>query len=129
MLHERFDPLLPPDDVGLEYAIKQAVVAMRARYGADLVAMFLFGSRARGDYHGESDVDLAVVIEDARVAETGSLAFADLGYNMLIETGAALHFAFVSKSDWMNSSPSTRQGLVAQIRREAIDLLTPFWLD
>lgn len=38
--------------------------ALRARYGADVVAVRLFGSYARGEANEESDVDLAVVMTE-----------------------------------------------------------------
>ncbi len=45
------------------------VAALRAKYGDNLDRVLLFGSRARGDYDEDSDVDLIVVlrhIEDNR---------------------------------------------------------------
>lgn len=39
--------------------------ALRARWGERLVAVRLFGSRARGTADAESDVDVCVVLEDA----------------------------------------------------------------
>jgi uncharacterized protein len=33
-------------------------------YGNELAELVLFGSYARGDYHAESDIDFAIVLQD-----------------------------------------------------------------
>jgi predicted nucleotidyltransferase len=43
-------------------ALKAIVGALRGRFGDDLVAVWLYGSRARGERHAESDIDLLVVV-------------------------------------------------------------------
>lgn len=66
-LEERPDPNLfpgqrPPVD---SWAVAHAVAAdLKALYGDRLVDVVLYGSRARGDAHDESDLDLMVVLED-----------------------------------------------------------------
>ena len=53
--------------------------------------MVLFGSRARGDAHEDSDYDVAVFLRDMadRFAEMDRLA--DLGTDILNETGEFIH--------------------------------------
>jgi antitoxin ChpS len=121
------DAFLPPDDLGIERATKRAVATMRERYGDDLVGVYLFGSRARGDYQPFSDVNIAVIIEDHRLTGSRWLLFVDLGYDMLIETGAELQITVLTKSEWLDPSRSERPGHVWEIRRDATDLLTSFW--
>ena len=45
-------------------ALDDYVAAVRAHYGARLVDILVFGSRARGDARPDSDVDLAIILKD-----------------------------------------------------------------
>ena len=48
-------------------ALDEFVRAVRARLGANLQALKLFGSRARGDAAPDSDIDVLVVVHANRV--------------------------------------------------------------
>lgn len=37
---------------------------LRQRFGDNLVLVKLYGSKARGDWHDESDIDIFIVVED-----------------------------------------------------------------
>jgi hypothetical protein len=67
--------------VNVERALERLVDA--ARDDRDVLALILYGSRARGDAGPDSDVDVAVVLADARrePAEAGriQLRYASLG--------------------------------------------------
>ncbi len=45
-------------------ALDAFVVAVRQHYGARVVDILIFGSRARGDARPDSDADVAVILED-----------------------------------------------------------------
>ena len=45
-------------------ALEAFVAGVRAHYGARFVDIFVFGSRARGDATPDSDVDLAIILQD-----------------------------------------------------------------
>jgi predicted nucleotidyltransferase len=56
---QRLDAGLTPDErAGLDAFVDR----LRQRYGDDLLRVRLFGSKARGDFHEESDFDLLVVV-------------------------------------------------------------------
>jgi predicted nucleotidyltransferase len=63
----RYDSRVPKSP--LPRRVQEALASFRERlsrrWGADLVALRLFGSRATGTAHAGSDVDVAVVLEQA----------------------------------------------------------------
>lgn len=76
------------DNLAAQYPVQAAIVdhvsrESVARWGADLVAIVLFGSFARGDTHQYSDLDLLLVVEhlpqDWRERGALELSFERLG--------------------------------------------------
>ena len=61
---------------------------LERRFGDRFVALYLFGSRARGDHEPDSDVDVAVVL-DQKVPRSFALTREILEdtYDLLLETG------------------------------------------
>ena len=45
-------------------AVEELCARVRARFGSRVSKLVLFGSRARGGVHDESDIDVCVVIDD-----------------------------------------------------------------
>ncbi len=45
-------------------ALRDFSAALRSRYGSRILRLVLFGSRARGEGHEESDVDVAVILAE-----------------------------------------------------------------
>ncbi|MGF1546443.1 MAG: nucleotidyltransferase domain-containing protein [Thiotrichales bacterium] len=65
-------------------AFKQALVR---RYGRRLKAVYLFGSRARGDALPDSDADVAVFVDGVVDPLQEQLDLVDLGYPLLLSDG------------------------------------------
>jgi predicted nucleotidyltransferase len=63
-------PALPPD---VARALRRFSDAMERRFGSRTRELKLFGSRARGDAHEDSDVDLLVVVDDLSESERGEV--------------------------------------------------------
>jgi predicted nucleotidyltransferase len=61
---------------------------MERRFGDRFIALYLFGSRARGDHEPDSDVDVAVVLDQKlpRSFEVKREILEDT-YDLLLETG------------------------------------------
>ena len=59
-------------------------------YGSRLQDAILYGSRARGDARPDSDHDVAVVLKDYDDDFQEVYRLADLEYDLLLETGAAI---------------------------------------
>jgi predicted nucleotidyltransferase len=79
--HGRRPDLRPDERVSLAAFVER----LRQRYGEDLLRVVLFGSKARGDFDAESDVDVLVVLRDGghwqRLAE-----ISDLTSQLLLES-------------------------------------------
>jgi predicted nucleotidyltransferase len=86
-------------------------------YGDRIERVVLFGSRARGDAHAESDYDVAVFLYDMddRDAEMGRLA--DLGTSLIYETGEVVH-----AMPYRAGAYNERTPLMLGIRKDGIDL-------
>jgi len=91
--------------------------ALDEMYGNRLDRVVLFGSRARGDAHAESDYDVAVFLHDMadRFAEMNRLA--DLSTDIIGETGE-----FVHAMPYRAGAYNERTPLMREIRREGVEL-------
>jgi uncharacterized protein len=91
--------------------------ALDVAYRNRIERVALFGSRARGDAHAESDYDVAVFLHDMedRGAEMNRLA--DLSTRLIDETGE-----FVHAMPYRAGAYNERTPLMLGIRRDGIDL-------
>ncbi len=97
----------------LDEALRQLKRELEALYGERLKGLYLFGSRARGDAEPDSDVDVAVVLDDVqsvlaeirRMSEVGSRISLQLDLNVSLipvdsaswATGASLFLRNVAR--------------------------------
>ena len=101
-------------------ALEDFVAAVRARYGARLVDVLVFGSRARGDAEPDSDVDLAIILEDGDWKFFDEkMALCDIAYDLLLETGLFIQSWPVAASVWTGAVTSRTPPFVIGARREA----------
>lgn len=77
-------------------------------------AIYLFGSRARGDYRDGSDYDLLVVVNDAAPRERRESAKA---YESLWGTGKAVD-VLVCTENYFHSRAGVKTSLPARVMRE-----------
>jgi predicted nucleotidyltransferase len=91
--------------------------ALDEMYGSRLERVVLFGSRARGDAHAESDYDVAVFLHDMddRAAELYRLA--DLSTDIIDETGE-----FVHAMPYRAGAYNERTPLMLGVRTDGVDL-------
>lgn len=105
-----------------EQVINDPVIAnfgrrLRARYGDRLERAVLFGSRARGDAHRNSDYDVAVFLNGLGSFGTEAACLADIETDILFETGAV-----INSLPFPAGGYNERNSLMAELRRDGIDL-------
>jgi uncharacterized protein len=97
--------------------LKRFHAAVSEIYGDRLERVVLYGSRARGDAHAESDYDVAVFLRTMtdRIAELYRLA--DLSSAILDDTGEFIHAMAYPAGSYTDRTP-----LMHEIRADGIDL-------
>lgn len=111
--------------MGDQVDIREAVLVFREKMSGrfDAVQLILFGSRGRGDYHDESDADVAVILsgQPGNFVET-KLAMAGLAFDVLVETGVLIQALPVWECEWANPVGYSNPALLQNIAREGIVL-------
>ena len=106
--------------------IEQAVVQFGRQVAKhyEVAQLLLFGSRARGDYHAESDADVAVILQGpiGDFLET-KLALADIAFDNLVETGVLVQALPVWESEWSRPDHYDSPELLRNIAREGTPIL------
>ena len=94
--------------VALAYPVQQAI---------------LFGSRARGDAHEESDADVAVILKGSagHFVHT-KMALDDIAYDVLLDTGIRVQPLPVWEREWQQPEQYSNPSLLGNIAREGIAL-------
>jgi predicted nucleotidyltransferase len=91
--------------------------ALDEMYGPRLERVVLYGSRARGDARPDSDYDIAVFLRDMpdRAVELNRLA--DLGTDILYDTGEVVHAMPYHAGAYNDRTP-----LMHEVRLDGVDL-------
>ncbi|WP_339804647.1 nucleotidyltransferase domain-containing protein [uncultured Marinobacter sp.] len=105
--------------------IREAVLVFREKLTNrfDAVQLILFGSRARGDYHAESDADVAVILrgQPGDFVDT-KLEMAGLAFDVLLDTGVLIQALPVWEREWANPKGYSNPELLENIVRDGIVL-------
>jgi predicted nucleotidyltransferase len=88
-----------------------------------VVDAILFGSRARGRFREDSDVDVAVLLADppGRFLAT-KLEMADIAYDLLLETGVLIEPLPIWEGEWQSPDSWSNPVLLRNIEREGVRL-------
>ena len=83
----------------------------------------LFGSRARGTAHDESDADVAVILEgtSGHFIKT-KMAMNDIAYDILLDTGIRIQPLPVWEGEWAHPESYSNPHLLRNIAKEGIAL-------
>ncbi len=94
------------------------VAALRAKYGDNLDRVLLFGSRARGDYDEDSDVDVIVVLKHIGDRRARELEIWNLADEMTFFAG---HDVLISPMVWeVGELKGVGDPLRLNVEREAV---------
>ena len=97
--------------------------AARVALAYPLQQAILFGSRARGTEHAESDADVAVILQGAvgHFIHT-KMAMNDIAYDILLDTGIRIQPLPVWADEWAQPESYSNPHLLHNIAREGIAL-------
>ena len=102
-----------------------ATRAFAARVAAEYPTQraILFGSRARGTAHVESDADVAVILKghSGHFIKT-KMALNDIAYDILLDTGIRIQPLPVWESEWAHPESYSNPRLLRNISVEGITL-------
>lgn len=98
--------------------LKRFRAALDEMYGARLERVVLYGSRARGDAHEESDYDVAVFLRDVPDHWQELDRLADLSTKIIVEEDGPFIHAMVFPAGAYNE----RTPLMHSVRLDGIDL-------
>ena len=106
-----------------EEALRRArEFASRARslcegLGLRLVAAYLVGSKARGDYRVDSDIDIVLVVDG--VESLNQLQRIELFTGLLLEVPGEIEYRVYTPREWEEA----RTAWLRELRREAVKIL------
>lgn len=104
----------------LEDALAAFAADLRAHYGSRLVAVYLFGSRARNEGRADSDADVAVILNDASVRFWDEkTVLIDLAYEHILDTGVHIQAWPFTRAEWERPDAGPNAQLLRSARREA----------
>ena len=108
-------------DHDTEEAVRRFLALIAGRY--DMAGAIIYGSRARGTHHPDSDADVAVLLkgEHQRVLPT-TLGMADAAYDVLLETGINIAPLPVWLDQWERPENHSNPALLRNIAREGVRL-------
>lgn len=93
---------------------------LEARYGTRMKSLFLFGSRARGDFRPDSDADVAVFIDRVADPIREQMAMCDDAYDIWMETGIRVEPWAFEEASLTNPDGHRAARLAKTIRSEGI---------
>jgi len=99
----------------LDEALRELKRELKALYGDRLKGLYLFGSHARGDAEPDSDVDVAVVLDDYGSVWEEIRRMSEIGARLSLQADVLLAETPIREADWEGQSSLFLQN----VRRDA----------
>jgi len=103
----------------LDEALRQLKRELEELYGERLKGLYLFGSRARGDAEPDSDVDVAVVLDEFEYASDPLQEMAPIFDRLSLECDLVFAAVPVREGEWRTK----RSPLLLNLRREGVPVV------
>jgi predicted nucleotidyltransferase len=97
--------------------LKRFRAALDQLYGDRIERVVLYGSRARGDFHEDSDYDIAVFLHDLSNRRDEVRRMVPIVVDIIDDTGAVIHVM-----PYRAGSYEDRTSLMREIRYDGVDL-------
>lgn len=96
--------------------LKELKKGLKQIYGAKFKKAYLFGSRARGDYTEDSDIDVLIVLADFKKYGAELRRTSELVGSLSLEHGVTVSVIFSREKEWKHD----KLPLLMNIRAESI---------
>lgn len=118
----------PLSSSGIDVATKATLEAFLSRIHNKYKVMntYLFGSRAKGDFRSDSDIDLAVVFDSFGTIPTNkartnlAIDMADMAFQVLLETGLRVQPVPILSSELSDPALFSNPELIKNILRHGV---------
>ncbi len=108
-------------DQATEHAIRRVLSLIGERY--NIAEAILFGSRARGTHHPDSDIDVAVLLSGAQQPLMPIICdMADIAFDVLLETEILISPFPIWLDEWEHPETYSNPALLRNIDQEGIRL-------
>jgi len=107
-------------DPDTETAVRRFLDEIATRY--EVEAAILYGSRARGTHHEESDADVAVLMRGEEDFWPVKRDMARTAFDVMLETNILVSALPIWPDEWENPESSSNPALLYNITREGVRL-------
>ncbi len=109
------DLLKIKDPTNWQLALREFVLATRRQLSEGIVRIVLYGSRARGDFTEDSDIDVLVVVDgDILDPDDTLINIGKLGYDILLDYNELIALHVVSEEKFISMQDYSYYQFIAE---------------
>ncbi len=96
--------------------LRELKEGLQKKYGSKLKSMMLFGSYARGEQRSDSDIDIAIILEDFSHACVEIERTGDIVSSLSLKFDTLISLVPIKEEDWRRRKTS----LISNIKRDGM---------